>query len=90
MKYRAYVTIVGELASGDTEFLDLCMMLETDDMEEAERFYESLQVKPFGVLAHTLHANHPEYVRIEADYDLEGDPYDVYVVAWFFPESIWF
>ena len=88
-KYRAYVTIMGELENEDLDFLDLFMELETDDFEEAERFYQSVNVQPFGALAYALHANHPEFVRLEADYDLEGDPYDVDGVAWFINESIW-
>ena len=87
--YRAYVTILGEREDTSMEFLDLSMELETDDFGEAQRFYDSLYVKPFGILAHTLHANHPEFVRIEADYDIEGDPYDTYGTAHCYIESIW-
>lgn len=92
-KYRAYVTIMGEREDTSLDFLDLYMELETDDWNEAERFYQSVEVKPFGVLAHTLHANHPEYVRLEADYDIEqlvGPDYEYSECDWYYIESIWF
>ena len=87
-KYRAYVTIMGELGDESLDFLDLCMELETEDFWEAKRFYDALVVKPDGVLANTLHANHPEYVRIEADYDIEMVGDDEYM-DWYYIETIW-
>ena len=87
-KYRAYVTIMGEREDTSLDFLDLYMELETDDFEEAERFYNSVNVQPFGALAYALHANHPEYVRLEADYDVE-DTTDYDRMDDYYIESIW-
>lgn len=89
MSYNAYVTILGEFEDGNMDFLDLYMNVETDDFDEARRFYDSTYVVPFGVLANTLHANHPEFVRIEADYDIE-DSDNPDSMAWYYIESIWY
>ena len=87
-KYRAYVTIMGELEDTTMDFLDLYMELESDDYDEVRRFYDAVYVQPWGALAYALHANHPEYVRIEADYDIE-DTTDYDRMDDYYIESIW-
>lgn len=88
-RYRAYVTLMGELEDTTMDFLDLYMELESDDYDEVRRFYDAVYVQPWGALAYALHASHPEYVRIEADYDIE-DTTDYDRMDDYYIESIWY
>lgn len=52
--------------------------LEYGTFEEAERWHEHVEVKPWAAMAMALHANHPEPVQIEAEYDINFDGEPVY------------
>ena len=95
-RFYAFVTISG---CGDDECYDYIYSNTVcegffDTFEEAHRFYANLYIKPFGAIAHYIHATHPDLVQIEAEYDIyqlldngELDPCGG--TRWFINDSIW-
>lgn len=87
--FKAFVTISGENTEGYYNYLDISLEREFERFGDARRWYERLCVKPWGTLAMTIHANHPELTQIEAEYDIYEDGEPVDGCDWFINEAIW-
>lgn len=87
--FKAFVTISGEDPDTTWNYLDIFFERDFETFDEARRFYESLHVKPWGAVAHSLHALFPELIQIEAEYDIYEDGEPVDGCDWFINEAIW-
>ena len=95
MGYQAFVTIAGQYEDTSWNYIDVLLESpEYDSIDDAERWHEAHHVKPWGAVAIALHANHPELVLIEAEYDIyeDGEPgcYDgLSVEDYYYNEALW-
>ena len=90
MGYQAFVTISGQYDDGSWNYIDV--LLESpmyDSLDDAERWYDAHHVKPCGFLAMALHANHPELVIMQAEYDIYPYPDNYISDDHFYMETIW-
>lgn len=87
--FHAFVTITGEDPDTTWNYLDIFFERDFETFDEARCFYESLRVKPWGAIAHSLHALFPELIQIEAEYDIYENNEPVDGCDWFINEAIW-
>lgn len=87
--FTAFVTISGESPDTTWDYLDVVFRREFESFDDARRCYEGLYVKPWGAIAHSLHALYPDLVQIEAEYDIYEDGEPVGDLDWFVNEAIW-
>lgn len=87
--FTAHVTISGEFPDGRWDYIDVCLDGEFGTFDDARRWYENVYVQPRGSVAMMLHANHPELIQIEAEYNIceDGEPVDD--DDWFINNAIW-
>ena len=87
--FTAFVTISGEYSDGIHDYIDILLRHDFDSFDDALRWYESVHVKPWGVLAETIHRNNHDLVRSEAEYDIYEDGAPIWDDGWFINETIW-
>ena len=92
--YQAFVTISGMDEDTSWNYLEVSLKSpEYETFEEAKRWYDAVNVPRFGAVAMALHANNPDLIQIEAEYDIYCDGEPVYAGLfddYFINEAIWY